>query len=122
MPILELLIHQLGKQGITGATLAVGYLAPLIMAYFGDGERFGMPIEYSIEQEPLGTAGPLGRVSGLNEAFLAMNGDLLTDLDFQDMVQFHRRNSATATVGIYKRQERIDLGVIQMDGSNRVTG
>ncbi len=122
MPILELLLRQLSRNGIHCATLAVGYLAPLITAYFGNGERFGIPVEYSMEDEPLGTAGPLSRVANLNETFLVMNGDLLTDLDFQAMVAFHREQRATATIGLYKREVRIDLGVVETDLTARVRG
>jgi NDP-mannose synthase len=85
------------------------------MAYFGDGRRFGSEIEYSVEAKPLGTAGPLGQVHGLDETFLVMNGDLLTDLDFTAMIAGHRSTGAAATVGLYSREVRIDLGVVETD-------
>jgi NDP-mannose synthase len=121
MPILEILIRQLGQKGISGVTIAVGHLASLIMAYFGDGAKFGVPIEYSIEEHPLGTAGPIGLIAGLTETFLVMNGDLLTDLDFRQMVQFHQESRATATIGLFERDIQIDLGVIETDESHLVT-
>lgn len=120
MPILELLLRQLHKAGVRHATLAVGHLSSLIMAYFGDGGQFGMQIEYSIEEEPLGTAGPLRLVNGLDGTFMVMNGDLLTDLDFNGMVEAHRRERAAATIGLYERDVCIDLGVIQTDERGRV--
>ncbi len=121
MPILELLVRQMGKAGITHITLAVGHLASLIRAFCGDGSRFGVTIDYSLEEEPLGTAAPLRLVEGLTEPFMVMNGDLLTDLDVRAMIDFHRRNGAAATIGLYDRNVKIDLGVIHTDGSGGVT-
>jgi len=118
MPILELLIRQLARQGVCHVTLAVGHLASLIMAYFGHGERLGVEIDYSVEDRPLGTAGPLGLIRGLDEAFLVVNGDLLTDLDFGTMVAAHRKAGAAATVGIYAREVTIDLGVVEADSDS----
>lgn len=120
MPVLELLIRRLRLSGVRDITLAVGYLAPLIVAYFGNGERFDTRIEYSHETEPLGTAGPLRLVPELSDRFLVVNGDLLTDLDFAAMVAAHQRSGAAATIGLYARQVRIDLGVVETDGGNSV--
>lgn len=121
-PILELLINQLRSHGILRVTLSTGHLAYLIVGYFGDGATLGVTIDYSEEPEPLGTAAPLVLVSDLNETFLVMNGDLLTDLDFGAMIAEHRRRGAVATVGIYQRDVQIDLGVIQIDPALQVTG
>jgi NDP-mannose synthase len=118
MPILELLIRQLSRQGVREVTLAVGHLASLIMAYFGRGERFEAEIGYSVEDTPLGTAGPLGLIRGLNETFLVLNGDLLTDLDSPAMVACHRATGAAATVGIFGRDVTIDLGVVETDSKS----
>ena len=122
MPILELLIRQLRGSEVDRVTLAVGHLADQLKRHFGDGGQVGMPIEYSQEETPLGTAGPLGRVPDLRETFLVMNGDLLTDLDFRAFIAFHRRAGAAATVGVYERQMPIDFGVIQLDDTERVRG
>jgi NDP-sugar pyrophosphorylase family protein len=122
MPILEIVIRQLRRAGISNITFSVGYLASLLEAYFGDGSRWRVNIHYSREIEPLGTAGPLSLVTGLNDSFLVMNGDLLTSLDFNAMVRFHREHGAVATVGLFKKQVQIDLGVIEADGENRITG
>lgn len=121
MPILELLLRQLRRTEINDVTLAVGHLAPLLMAYFGDGQRIGIPITYSQEPESLGTAGPLALVSGLDQTFLVMNGDLLTDLDFKRMIAFHKSCSAVATIGTYERDISIDLGVIEINGDHHVS-
>jgi len=121
MPVLELLIRRLEQHGIHRVTLAVGYLSSLIRAYFNDdSERFGVVVDYSQETEPLGTAGPLALIGGLSETFLAMNGDLLTDLDFQAMIAFHKEHDAGATIGVYERDVPIDLGVIQTNSDHRV--
>jgi len=121
-PILELLLARLRDAGVERATLAVGHLAPLIRAYFGDGERFGVKIDYSEEDAPLGTAGPIRLVAGLSETFLMMNGDLLTDLLFDRLVAHHRTTGAAATVGLCRRDVRVSLGVIDLDGAGFVTG
>lgn len=122
MPILELLVRRLREAGIDQVTLAVGHLASLIMTYFGDGDRFGMQISYSQEFEPLGTAAPLRLIEGLDETFLVMNGDLLTDLDPRDLLTTHRRSDAAITVGTFTREHRIDFGVIETDGAGAITG
>jgi NDP-sugar pyrophosphorylase family protein len=120
-PILERLIRQLARAGVDRVTLAVGHLASLIMAYFGDGSRFSVEIDYSVEEEPLGTAGPLRLVDGLDETFLVLNGDLLTDLDFGALVASHRAGEVLATVGTYRRDVQIDLGVGAADEARRIT-
>jgi NDP-sugar pyrophosphorylase family protein len=121
VPILELLIRALKKQKIEEIILSVGYLSSLIMAYLGNGEKLGIPIKYSHESEPLGTAGPLAIVENLDSTFLAMNGDLLTDLDFSKIIEFHQKNGADATVGVYGREVKIDFGVIRTDGNHCLT-
>jgi len=120
MPILELLIRQLRKAGILEVTLAVGHLSSLIEAYFGDGGRFGVSIQYSKEDQPLGTAGPLKLIDDLTGAFMVMNGDLLTDLDFVAMTDAHRRSGVAGTLGLYARDVHIDLGVLRTDDAGRV--
>lgn len=122
MPILEFLILRLREHGITSVTIAVGHLASLIQAYFGDGSKWGVQIDYSMEQQPLGTAGPLRLATGLNQTFLLMNGDLLTDLDFGAFHQAHLDSGAAATVGVYERDYQVELGVIEMNDIRQVTG
>jgi NDP-sugar pyrophosphorylase family protein len=83
-PILEVVVRQLQVLGIEEILLATGYLEELIRSYFGDGSRFGVPIRYSREDAPLGTAGPLSLVrERLTEPFIVINSDILTDLDFR---------------------------------------
>jgi NDP-sugar pyrophosphorylase family protein len=120
VPILDIVVRQLRHHKFTDIVIAVGYLAELLMAYFNDGARYNMHITYSREDSPLGTAGPLGLIDGLDETFLVMNGDVLTDLDYGELVTFHRANGSLATIATFKRQVKIDLGVLHVDGDNAV--
>jgi NDP-sugar pyrophosphorylase family protein len=112
VPILEIVIRQLKHAGCDEITMAVGYLAELLMAYFGDGSKFGLRIGYSREEQPLGTAGPLGLLGELRggEPFLVMNGDLLTTLDYRAMWDHHLSSGALATLAAFQRDAKIDLG------------
>lgn len=116
VPILQIIIERLRKFGLVDITLAVGYLAEYIEAFFGKGSKFGVDINYSKEINPLGTAGPLKLIDGLKEgAFLVMNGDLLTGLDFSKLISFHRKKGAIATLAIHGRRVEIDYGTIEVD-------
>jgi NDP-mannose synthase len=120
MPVLEIVIRQLKTCGFHRITLAVGYLADLIKAYFQDGSRWGVKLDYSYEAEPLGTAGPLGLIDGLNETFLVMNADILTNVDYNYLIRYHREQGGVATIGAFEREVQIDLGVIVSDGHGRI--
>lgn len=120
-PILAIVIEQLRRAGFTRVTLAVGHLAGLIQAYFGDGSRFGIPIDYSIESTPMGTAGPLGLLDDLEDDFLVMNGDLLTDLDIGAFVAAHRNAGAIGTIAVYRKVVDLTLGVLSLDAESQVT-
>jgi NDP-sugar pyrophosphorylase family protein len=122
MPILQVVIHQLQHYGFTRITLTVGHLATLLQTFFQDGDQYGVKIDYAIEDKPLGTAGPLAFVPDLDDAFLVMNGDLLTTLNYAELVQYHKRMGAVATVAMHKREVKIDLGVVQLDGDNWIKG
>ena len=120
MPILEVLIRQLRAHGVHDVTLAIGHLGHLLRAYFGDGARLGVRISYSEETCPLGTIGPLACMPRPEETFLTMNGDILTTVAFGELVRFHRQEGALATIAMYRRSTKIDLGLIVCDGGNRV--
>lgn len=120
MPILEIVIRQLQRQGFRHITLAVGYMADLIKAYFQDGDRFGLKIDYSVESAPMGTAAPLSLIKGLGQTFLVMNADVLTNIKFGELVQYHIQHGGLATIGAYERQITIDLGVILTDNDFRI--
>jgi NDP-sugar pyrophosphorylase family protein len=121
-PILEIVLRQLKSHGINDIILSVGYLGGLLEAYFGNGQKFGLSIRYCYEQEPLGTAGPLALAKELdtnwNEPFLVMNGDVLTTLNYGQMLAFHRDGRHLATVGLAKKEVKIDLGVIELGPNN----
>ena len=121
MPVLEVIIRQLRRQGIMHATIAVSHLAHLIQAFFQDGCRWGMSIDYSVETEPLGTIGPLLLLEDLPENFLVMNGDVLCDLDFQDFFRWHCAAGNDVSVSVHRRQQLVDFGVIRYDAVGRVT-
>jgi NDP-mannose synthase len=120
MPILEVVIRQLQRAGMVKITLAVGHLAGLLEAYFNDGSRWGAQIDYSLEDKPLGTAGPLTQIEGLGDPFFVMNGDILTTLDYAELLKYHRREKATATVAMYDKEVKIALGVLKSDERNAI--
>lgn len=124
MPILEVVLRQLKAAGVTRVTMAVGYLAELLQAFFGDGRRFGLAIDYSFEEQPLGTVGPLTLIPSLvdEEDFLMMNGDVLTTLDYGCLMARHRSSGADVTVATYRREVKIDFGVIESDDQDMLTG
>lgn len=118
--ILEVVLRQLRLYKVNRVTIAVGYLAELLMAYLGNGCKFGLSIDYSREDSPLGTAGPLKLIPNLTETFLVMNGDLLTTLDYAALVAYHRSRQAAATIAVFSRPVHIDLGIVRMDKHNRL--
>ena len=119
-PILELIVRQLKRYGFSRVTMAVGHLAELVEAYFGNGQKYGIDIDYSREDEPLGTIGSLCLIDGLDETFLVMNGDVLTDLDYLKLLDFHKKQQAVATIGTYNKDFNVDLGVLEMDEYSRL--
>jgi NDP-sugar pyrophosphorylase family protein len=118
-PVIEVVLRQLAQQGFKRVVLTVGHLPHLLMAFLGDGERYGLQLEYAVEDQPLGTAGPLRRVNGLEDEVLVMNGDLLTTIDYRGLVERHRAVGAAATIALSERSVQIDYGVIRFadDGS-----
>jgi NDP-mannose synthase len=112
VPILEVVLKQLAQAGFKRVVLTLGHMAPIFQAQLGDGSKFGMEITHLIEDEPLGTAGPLRLIPDLEDNFLVMNGDLLTTLNFRELIQFHREKQAHGTISLQRREVRIDYGVI----------
>lgn len=121
IPILDIVLHQLANNGFTDITLAVGHLAELLMAYCGDGAKYNLSLTYSHEETPRGTAGPITLIPNLNETFLIMNGDLLTNINYRNVWDYHKQRNALATIATYKRDVKIDLGVIEIDDNNWAT-
>jgi NDP-sugar pyrophosphorylase family protein len=122
-PVLEVLINRLIRCGITDITLTLGHLAELVKSYFDHRHKLSeqVSLRYVVEDEPTGTAGSLALVPRLDRTFLVMNGDLLTNLDFNDLVQFHRAQDAILTIATHGRQVKIDLGVLEFDAQKRIT-
>ena len=121
MPVLEVIIRQLASHGFTRITLAVNHLANLIMAFFGDGARWGVQIDYSLEDRPLSTIGPLTLITDLPENFLVMNGDILCDLNYNEFFEHHVRNIHDVTVSVFKRDTKIDFGVLKYNDQSLIT-
>jgi NDP-sugar pyrophosphorylase family protein len=123
-PIIEVLIERLIAFGITDITLTLGHLAELIKAYFQHRPQLTAQarLRYVDEEEPTGTAGSLASVQGLDQTFLVMNGDLLTDLDFDELVSFHRRHGAALTIAVHRRSVKVDFGVLEANEENQVIG
>ena len=122
MPILEVMLRQMKRAGVGEVVLTVGHLANLLRTFFLDGEQWGLCISYSYEEQPLGTAGPLSLIPGLDETFLVTNGDVLTTLDLKDLLRFHQEQGGIATIAVHKRQVKIDLGVVQWNGDHTIKG
>jgi NDP-mannose synthase len=117
-PILEIVIHQLARQGFDTVTISTGHLAELIGAYFGDGARWGIHMDYLREDAPLSTAGPLAQLEEFDEPLLVMNGDVLTTMDYAMLVEEHERVGAEATVAVTQRTVPVDFGVVHFDDDN----
>lgn len=121
IPILEILIKQLKSHGVNSIIIAVGYLHHMIEAYFHDGRHHGIPISYSLEKKPLGTAGPIHLVMDkLDEDFLVLNGDLLTSLNFKNLFHAHIENNAAASIATFKRTVDIDFGVLELEDNSEL--
>ena len=121
MPILEVVIKQLANNGFDHITLAVNHLANILMAFFGDGSKWGVKIDYSLEDQPLSTIGPLTLIPDLPENFLVMNGDILCDLDYRKFYEQHSARKNDVTVSVFKRDTKIDFGVLKFNQKNEIT-
>jgi NDP-mannose synthase len=118
--ILEIVLDQLVTSGVNHITLSVGYLSHLIRAVLNGRWEDRVQIEYVHENEPLGTAAPLKLVSGLDDTFIVMNGDVLTALDLRELVRDHWRTGSLLTIATHERRVKIDYGIIHRDETNRI--
>lgn len=121
-PILEIIIRQLAQAGFDHITLAVNHQAEIIKAFFQNGERWGIRIDYSLEDQPLGTMGPLRLIKDPPDHFLVMNGDILTDLDYTQFHDSHVSEDRIFTISSMRREHRIDYGVLDTDVSGLLCG
>lgn len=120
--ILEIVIEQLAECGIVDITLCVGYLSHLIRAVMDDLPDQGVTLQYVHEAKPLGTAAPLKLVDGIHGTFLVMNGDVLTTLDYADLIRRHRESGSALTIAIHERRVKIDYGIVKSDAEHRIIG
>ena len=120
-PILELIIHQLAHSGFYRLDLCVGHLGELIQAYLTESLAVpeGIEIAYHWEDEPMGTAGALRQLDLEGEPFLVMNGDILTTLDYGELMAFHAEQEATLTVATHRKDVQMALGVVEGAGKHR---
>jgi NDP-sugar pyrophosphorylase family protein len=122
IPVLELVLRQLKYYGFNEITLSVGHLAALLQAYFGDGRKWGVEINYLLEEKALGTAGPIAMLEDLPEDFLVMNADIVSDINYGELFEYHKRQKSVATVSVYQRVTQIEFGVLDIDPKTQRIG
>jgi mannose-1-phosphate guanylyltransferase len=121
LPVIEVLLKWLRRWGVKEAWITVGHLSGLIRSLCGNGGQWDMKIEYSQEPEPLGTIGPLRLIkSHLNEPFITVNGDLITDLNLRDFTNFHRSHDGLITVAVTEKNVKVDMGVLESQNGRMV--
>ena len=121
-PILEIIVRQLARQGFARITLSTGHLAELIEAYFKNGARWGIAIDYYREARPLSTAGALRMIDRPREDFLVMNGDVLATLDYGALLRAQTASAASATVAVTERESQVDFGVAEIGVDGDLVG
>lgn len=119
--ILDVVIHQLKRSGVDHITIAVNHFANFIMAYAGNGSKYGITIDYSVEEKPLHTIGPLTLIRDLPENFLVINGDTLSTVDYGKFYDEHVRRKNMISIVIKKREVKADFGIVEFDASGRLT-
>jgi len=120
--ILEIIIRQLAYYGFDKITMAVNHQAEIIKAFFGDGSKWGVEIDYSLEKKPLSTMAPLKLIPDLPDDFLVMNGDILTDLNYKDFFENHVANKNIFTISSYHRSHTMEYGVLETNKQNNLIG
>ncbi len=115
-PLLERTIERLRRAGIRRVQVSTHYLRDKISDYFGDGQAFGVELNYVTEDQPLGTAGALGLLDASDEPILVMNGDILTQVDFRAMLDFHTEHQADMTIAVRQYEINVPYGVVETDG------
>jgi len=115
-PLLELTIEQLRKAGIRRVNVTTHYLADHIVDHFGNGQSFGVDLNFFTEDHPLGTAGGLKLIDKTDEPMLVLNGDILTDVSYKDFLTYHRSHRADVTVAVRRYEMQVPYGVVECDG------
>jgi len=116
-PLMERVIEQLRQVGIRRVNLATHYKPEKIVEHFGDGSAFGVELSYVNEESPLGTGGALGLMSTPDQPLLVINGDILTQVNFRAMLEFHQEHKADLTVAVRRYEMQVPYGVIECDGA-----
>ncbi|MGO8959325.1 MAG: sugar phosphate nucleotidyltransferase [Streptosporangiaceae bacterium] len=121
-PIMEHVLRLLRKHGLTGTVVTVQFLASIVRNYFGDGEDFGMSLQYATEETPLGTAGSVKNAQDAlrDEPFLVISGDALTDIDLSDLIAFHKDNNALVTVALARVPDPLEFGIVIVDDDGKI--
>jgi len=120
-PMLQHIIERAKDEGFENFLISVNYLSHIIEEYFGDGSRFSVNIEYIHEDSPLGTAGSLSLISNkIKSPFVVTNGDVITDIRYSDILEFHSRQESIATMAVRLHEWQHPFGVVHMDGLNIV--
>ncbi|HOJ19255.1 MAG TPA: sugar phosphate nucleotidyltransferase [Ignavibacteriaceae bacterium] len=121
-PILEIIIIQLREAGFEHITITVNHFAEIIKAFFGDGTKWDIKIDYTTEEKPLSTMGPLSLIRDLPENFLVMNGDVLTDINLNEFFYYHIQKENLFTIGASRREEKIDYGILHVNNEKKLVG
>ena len=120
-PCMEHILELLRAHGLEDVIVTVAFLPQAIRAYFRDGEGLGLRIEYSVEESPLGTAGSVRLASGaLDDTFVVISGDALTDIDLSRLVAFHKEKGAAATIGLKSVENPLEFGIVVTDEDGRI--
>lgn len=121
-PILEIIITQLVKHGFNHITITINHFADIIKAFFGDGSKWGIKIDYSLEKKPLSTMGPLSLINDLPDNFLIMNGDVLSDINYSKLYAEHTKSDNVFTISSCKREQMTDYGILEISQDNKLKG
>lgn len=119
-PILEVIVRQLSDNGFEHITMCVNHQAELIKAFFGDGSKWRVKIDYSVEDKPLSTMAPLRLIDDLPEDFIVMNGDVLTDLDYADFLKNHIKSNGIFSVSTFEKRIKSEYGVLEINQENKI--
>jgi dTDP-glucose pyrophosphorylase/CBS domain-containing protein len=120
-PVMEWIVEKLSRSGIRQMKVTTHFMPECIMEHFGNGESFGVDIEYVNEDRPLGTGGALGLIARPTDPFLVVNGDVLTEIDYARMLDFHHEHKADMTVAVNLHQVEIPYGVFELSGSSIIS-
>lgn len=119
-PILEVIVRQLAENGFDHITMSVNHQAEIIKAFFADGSKWGIKIDYSLEDKPLSTMAPIKFINNLPENFIVMNGDILTDLNYSNFLKYHCKNENLFTVSTFAKSLKSEYGVLEINENNEI--